>query len=75
MSAVIALGESFGMDVTAEGVETEDQAARLAGLGCDYAQGYLYAKPMAASRVPFFLKTWTGNAPADTPERRFAGVM
>lgn len=75
VSAVIALGESFDMDVTAEGVETEEQALRLTELGCDHAQGYLYAKPMAASRVPYFLKTWTGGPRLNAPERRVAGAV
>lgn len=57
VSAVIALGASFGMVVTAEGVETEEQADRLHDLGCRRVQGYLYAKPMASSRVPWFLKS------------------
>ncbi|KQT07757.1 hypothetical protein ASG40_12620 [Methylobacterium sp. Leaf399] len=54
--AVLHLGRSLGLRVTAEGVETEAQAAFLDANGCDTAQGYLYAKPMSASRVPWFLR-------------------
>ena len=34
------------MDVVAEGAETESDAIELYQLGCQYAQGYLYAKPL-----------------------------
>jgi diguanylate cyclase (GGDEF)-like protein len=55
VAAVIGLGRSLNLQVTAEGVETEGQAQRLRALGCHNAQGYHYAKPMAASQVPQFL--------------------
>jgi predicted signal transduction protein with EAL and GGDEF domain len=54
--AVIELGASLGMDVIAEGVETVGQASFLREKGCSQAQGYLYAQPMAAGRVPHYLK-------------------
>jgi len=62
VAAVIGLGKSLGMKVTAEGVETMAQAQHLAAMGCDYAQGYLYAKPMAGAHVPWLLKTWDPDA-------------
>ncbi|WP_430910417.1 putative bifunctional diguanylate cyclase/phosphodiesterase [Methylobacterium sp. sgz302541] len=55
VTALLQLGTSLGLDVTAEGVETREQAAFLTQGGCSYAQGYLYSKPIAASRVPHFL--------------------
>ncbi|MGO4526308.1 EAL domain-containing protein [Microvirga sp. 2MCAF35] len=58
ITAVISLGRSLKLQVTAEGVETHGQARRLRELGCDHAQGYLYAKPMAASNIPDLLKRW-----------------
>ena len=45
VDAVIGIARSLGIEVIAEGVETEHQAAVLAGLGCSYAQGYLYGRP------------------------------
>lgn len=57
VTALLRLGRNLGLDVTAEGVETAEQATFLRLGGCSYAQGYLYAKPMAASRVPHFLTT------------------
>jgi diguanylate cyclase (GGDEF)-like protein len=44
--AAIEMGHGLGLKVVAEGIETEVAAARLRELGCDIAQGYLYAKPM-----------------------------
>ena len=36
------------MKTTAEGVETTDQARLLSALGCDFGQGFLFARPMAS---------------------------
>jgi EAL domain-containing protein (putative c-di-GMP-specific phosphodiesterase class I) len=44
--STIDLAHSLGLKVTAEGVETDAAFALLAGMGCDYIQGYLIAKPM-----------------------------
>jgi len=49
--AVIALAHSMGMEVVAEGVETEDQLGCLRELGCDQVQGYLTGRPMVAQRM------------------------
>jgi len=46
VSAVLALARSLGLDTIAEGVETEAQAQALASLGCQRAQGVLFAPPM-----------------------------
>ncbi|PIW08762.1 MAG: diguanylate cyclase, partial [Comamonadaceae bacterium CG17_big_fil_post_rev_8_21_14_2_50_60_13] len=48
---IIYLGHNFGMQVIAEGVETEAQYQLLAHLGCDAFQGYLFAKPAAAESL------------------------
>jgi diguanylate cyclase (GGDEF)-like protein len=45
--AIVRLGHTLNMEIVAEGVETEDQFAFLGNLGCDIAQGFLIAAPMA----------------------------
>ncbi|WP_233802197.1 putative bifunctional diguanylate cyclase/phosphodiesterase [Paraburkholderia sp. HP33-1] len=47
--AVVAMAHSLGMNVTAEGVETAEQAAFLRTIDCDKQQGYLYSRPVGAS--------------------------
>jgi EAL domain-containing protein (putative c-di-GMP-specific phosphodiesterase class I) len=49
--AVTQLGNSLGMTTTAEGVETEDQFARVVAEGCGEIQGYLYSPPVRAHEV------------------------
>ena len=48
---IIHLGHNFGMQVIAEGVETEAQCQLLTHLGCDAFQGFLFAKPAAAESL------------------------
>ena len=47
--AVVAMAHSLGMNVTAEGVETAEQAAFLRSINCDKQQGYLYSRPVGAN--------------------------
>lgn len=50
VKAILYLGRSFGMDVIAEGVETEAQLNFLKQVGCNEAQGYLFGRPMTAAQ-------------------------
>ncbi|NJO37958.1 MAG: EAL domain-containing protein, partial [Rhizobiales bacterium] len=56
--AIIGMAHGLNMQVIAEGVETEAQLDLLKHYGCDEAQGYLLAKPMAATSIPG-LATWS----------------
>jgi diguanylate cyclase (GGDEF)-like protein/PAS domain S-box-containing protein len=47
VETLVLLGKNLGLEVVAEGVETIAQAAMLLRLGCELAQGYLYAQPLA----------------------------
>ena len=53
--AIIVMAHKLGIKVVAEGVETTEQRDMLAAAGCDYAQGYLYAKPMPAEEFEALL--------------------
>jgi diguanylate cyclase len=46
VAAVTGMAHALGMTVVAEGVETEAQRRELAAIGCDAAQGYLFARPL-----------------------------
>jgi diguanylate cyclase (GGDEF)-like protein/PAS domain S-box-containing protein len=51
VSAIVNLAKALRLSVVAEGVETEEQAARLRALGCDEAQGYLFNRPLPAEDI------------------------
>lgn len=52
---VIALAETMGLAVIAEGVETEAQRDALDALGCHAYQGYLYSKPLPIEEFEAFV--------------------
>jgi diguanylate cyclase (GGDEF)-like protein len=61
VNAVISLGRSLGMRVTAEGIETPEQF-RFLSEGCDEAQGFFLSRPVPASQIPALLGTLTNEA-------------
>jgi diguanylate cyclase (GGDEF)-like protein/PAS domain S-box-containing protein len=46
---IVTLADKLGMDVTAEGVETQEQLALLRKLNCEYGQGYFFSRPLDSS--------------------------
>ena len=60
LRSIISLAHDLGMDVVAEGAETDSDAVELSQLGCEYAQGFVFGEPMAAERARALLQ----------PERR-----
>lgn len=56
--SLVSLGHSLSLEVIAEGVETPRQLMELRKLGCDAAQGYLFARPMPAGEIPALLASW-----------------
>lgn len=55
---IIAMAQSMGLDVIAEGVETEQQRQLLLRKGCSNFQGYLFAKPLPIEQVEVLLEMW-----------------
>ncbi len=56
INTIVAMGHGLGLKVVAEGVETPEQFEYLSALGCDYAQGYLFSKPVKADELPEWIK-------------------
>jgi diguanylate cyclase (GGDEF)-like protein len=54
-ATAIGLAQNLGLEVVAEGVETEEQCQQLQKLGCHLLQGYLFAKPLTADAADHFL--------------------
>jgi EAL domain-containing protein (putative c-di-GMP-specific phosphodiesterase class I) len=59
VKAIVTLASNLGMEVIAEGVETDEQIARLTGMNCAYVQGYMFSRPLPANEVRDLLEaTW-----------------
>lgn len=63
VQGVIGLAKAFRREVIAEGVETMEHGDVLLSLGCELAQGYGIARPMPASAVPEWTRTWRAAHP------------
>jgi PAS domain S-box-containing protein len=64
VAAIVGLAHNLSMEVVAEGVETPGQAAQLSKLWCEYAEGYLFGKPMdadaAGALIASYPRWWSG---------------
>ncbi len=56
--AIIAMAKKMGIGIIAEGVETENQERLLKDFGCDFAQGYLYSRPLPLADFENLLTAW-----------------
>src|ERR1700737_1512178 len=68
VKTILSLGANLRMKVVAEGVETSEQMAMLKSLGCEFAQGYLFSKPLDAAAVERTLVTSQENCYTLTQE-------
>ncbi len=64
VTAIVGLAHALGLGVVAEGVEKRSQLAVLTSLGCDRAQGYLFARPGSSVAVDELIMAGSGSAPA-----------
>ena len=55
VATIVTIAHNLGMDVVAEGVETNNQLSFLSGLRCEQLQGYLYSKPLATAHFQKYL--------------------
>jgi EAL domain-containing protein (putative c-di-GMP-specific phosphodiesterase class I) len=72
LRAVMSMAASLELTLTAEGIETAEQCEHLRSLGCDFAQGYLFARPLddeAAGRIIAERRAWL---PASRPVEKTA---
>lgn len=60
---IILLARSLSLEILAEGVETEDQLAFLAGEGCSNGQGYYFSPPLPGPEIEGLLHAWTEQQP------------
>lgn len=58
VSSVILMSKSLGLNIVAEGAETDSQVQMLKDMGCNIVQGYYYGKPMPYDEFLEFLKNW-----------------
>jgi diguanylate cyclase (GGDEF)-like protein/PAS domain S-box-containing protein len=72
VKTIIDMSKNFGLDVIAEGVETEEQLEILQNNGCAAFQGYLFSKPVPAKEFESLVKNAAGNKP-DRPAQ-FIGL-
>lgn len=58
LKAILDIAQAINIDVIAEGVETEDQKELLLALGCTFAQGFLYSKPLEVKKFERWYQAW-----------------
>jgi diguanylate cyclase (GGDEF)-like protein/PAS domain S-box-containing protein len=56
LRSIITLAHDLGMDVVAEGAESDSDAVELSQLGCEYAQGFVFGEPMTAEKARALLE-------------------
>ncbi len=60
LGSIVSLAHDLGMEVVAEGIETKEDARQVAQFGAEYAQGFLYGRPMSQSQAEQYLTGYVG---------------
>jgi EAL domain-containing protein (putative c-di-GMP-specific phosphodiesterase class I) len=72
--AILSLAQALGLRVTAEGVETAEQARALRELACDTVQGFYFSRPVGADEIPALLcMNWSIDPPTRDAAHAQAG--
>ena len=74
VQSVIELGRALGMDVIAEGVESEAEAVMMRALGCHSMQGYFFSRAVPRADIEALLTTFNGAARVETADWSEAGL-
>lgn len=72
---IMELARGMNLSVTVEGVETGEQLERIRELGCDYVQGYFFAKPMPAVEFEEYLKEKPSETAQENKSMRYAAIL
>ncbi|HYO31429.1 MAG TPA: EAL domain-containing protein [Nocardioidaceae bacterium] len=62
VEAIIRLGETFGLDLVAEGIETPSQRDALRAMGCEQGQGFLYARGLSVPEIAAYIQLQSGSS-------------
>jgi diguanylate cyclase (GGDEF)-like protein/PAS domain S-box-containing protein len=75
LRSIVSMAHDLGMDVVAEGAETDSDAVELSQLGCEYAQGFVFGAPMTAEKARELLQSDRHEPPSSgTPIRHPSSV-
>lgn len=75
VASTISLAHSVGVKAVAEGVETLEQLTRLRRMGCDFAQGYLFSRPLPLAELHRWLPRHRAQEGARSPSPTLASRM
>ena len=75
VQAIIAMANQLGIEVVAEGIETEAQRDILVSAGCDFGQGYYFSKPIEEVAFINLLENWNKNALLDLERPKIESII